>query len=82
VEISDRLTKLASFYHREARKCLKGRAYLAACVMHGAALEASLHAMCFFILARDKSGKNSTMTPSMRDAPMRVSRRRPNDGIQ
>jgi hypothetical protein len=47
VEISDRLIKLADFYHREARKCLKGRAYLAACAMQGAALEASLHAMCF-----------------------------------
>lgn len=47
MEISDRLGKLAGFYHREARKCLKGRAYLAACVMQGAALEAALHAMCF-----------------------------------
>ncbi|HTV07077.1 MAG TPA: hypothetical protein VME86_17035 [Acidobacteriaceae bacterium] len=45
--ISDRLTRLALFYHREAKKCAKGRAYLAACVMQGAALEASLHAMCF-----------------------------------
>ncbi|HEV2462257.1 MAG TPA: hypothetical protein VGT04_00500 [Acidobacteriaceae bacterium] len=47
MEISDRLTKLANFYHKEARKCVKGRAYLAACVMQGAALEATLHAMCF-----------------------------------
>ncbi|HLJ45458.1 MAG TPA: hypothetical protein VKU01_05600 [Bryobacteraceae bacterium] len=47
MEISDRLGKLAGFYHREARKCVKGRAYLAACVMQGAALESSLHAMCF-----------------------------------
>jgi hypothetical protein len=47
VEISDRLGKLAGFYDREAKKCLKGRAYLAACVMQGAALEAALHAMCF-----------------------------------
>jgi len=47
MEISDRLTKLALFYHREAKKCVKGRAYLAACVMQGAAMEASLHTMCF-----------------------------------
>ncbi len=47
MEISDRLGKLASFYHREAGKCLRGRAYLAACVIQGAALEAVLQAMCF-----------------------------------
>jgi hypothetical protein len=47
VEISDRLGKLAYFYHREAQRCLKGRADLAACVMQGVALEASLQAMCF-----------------------------------
>jgi len=47
MEISDRLGKLANFYTREARKCLKGRAYLAACVMQGSALEARLQAMCF-----------------------------------
>lgn len=47
MEISNRLGKLATFYHREAGKCVKGRAYLAACVMQGAALEASLQAMCF-----------------------------------
>lgn len=47
MEISDRLGKLAIFYHREAGKCLRGRAYLAACVMQGASLEAWLQAMCF-----------------------------------
>ena len=47
MEISERLSKLALFYHREAKKCVNGRAYLAACVMQGAALEASLHGMCF-----------------------------------
>jgi hypothetical protein len=47
MNISDRLGKLATFYHREAGKCSCGRAYLAACVMQGAALEASLQAMCF-----------------------------------
>jgi hypothetical protein len=47
MEISDRLGRLSAFYDREAGKCLRGRAYLAACVMQGAALEASLHAMCF-----------------------------------
>lgn len=47
MEITDRLGKLANFYHREARKCIKGRSYLAACVMQGAAFEARLQAMCF-----------------------------------
>ncbi len=41
MDISDRLSKLAIFYHREAGRCVRGRAYLAACVMQGAALEAS-----------------------------------------
>lgn len=47
MDISERLGKLATFYHREAHKCLRGRAYLAACVMQGASLEAILHCMCF-----------------------------------
>lgn len=47
MEISDRLGKLARFYDREAAKCIRGRAYLAACVMQGAALEAALYAICF-----------------------------------
>src|SRR6266704_5159639 len=47
MNISDRLGELAKFYDREARRCVKGRAYLAACVMQGAALEALLQAMCF-----------------------------------
>ena len=45
--ISDRLVKAARFYHREAGKCLRGKAFLAACVMQAAALEALLQAMCF-----------------------------------
>jgi hypothetical protein len=45
--ISDRLGRLAFFYQNEARRCVKGKAYLAACVMQGAALEANLHALCF-----------------------------------
>jgi len=47
VNISDRLTLLALFYRREARKCAKERAYLAACIMQASMLEALLHAMCF-----------------------------------
>jgi hypothetical protein len=47
MDISDRLGKLATFYHREARKCSRGRAYLGASVMQVAALEAALQAMCF-----------------------------------
>jgi hypothetical protein len=45
--MSDRLTKLAKAYHDEAGRCLRGKAYLAACVMQGAALESLLQAMCF-----------------------------------
>jgi hypothetical protein len=44
---SDRLTQLASSYHREAGKCLGGKAYLAACVMQVSVLEAALQSMCF-----------------------------------
>jgi hypothetical protein len=47
MEISDRLGKLATFYHRRACKCSRARAYFAASVMQGAALEAALQAMCF-----------------------------------
>lgn len=48
--ISDRLLELATSYNREARKCAKGRAYLAAVVMQVAALEAGLQAMCSIYL--------------------------------
>jgi len=47
MNISDRLNNLATFYHREAGKCVRGKAYLAAVVMQMAALEAALQAMCF-----------------------------------
>ena len=43
------MLRLQRLYHREARKCEKAKAYLAGCVMLGAALEAGLVAMvhCF-----------------------------------
>lgn len=44
--MSDRLQQSARFYHREAEKCLRGRAFLGACVMQAAALEGLLQAMC------------------------------------
>jgi len=47
MNISDRLTHLAVFYYKEAQRCSRGRAYLAACVMQGAALEAALQCLCF-----------------------------------
>jgi hypothetical protein len=43
---SDRLVRAATLYHREAKKCLRGKAYLAAVVMQVAVLEAGLQAMC------------------------------------
>lgn len=57
MHMSDRLTKSARAYHNEAGRCLRGKAYLAACVMQGAALEATLQAMC--ILHRDAVTKTS-----------------------
>jgi hypothetical protein len=47
MDISDRLGKLATFYHREAGRCSRARAYLGASVMQVAAFEAALQAMCF-----------------------------------
>jgi len=44
--VADRLIGVADFYHREAQRCVRGRAYLAAVVMQVAALEAALQAMC------------------------------------
>jgi hypothetical protein len=47
MQVADRLNKLATFYDREARRCLKAKSYLAACIMQVSALEAALQAMCF-----------------------------------
>jgi hypothetical protein len=47
MDVSDRLTEIATFYNGEARRCAKSSAYLAACVMQVSALEAALQAMCF-----------------------------------
>lgn len=47
MDISGRLTEIATFYNHEARRCAKSRGYLAACVMQVSALEAALQAMCF-----------------------------------
>jgi hypothetical protein len=47
MSISDRLTQLANFYHLEARRCVRGRAYLASAIMQVSALEAALLSMCF-----------------------------------
>ena len=44
---SDRLNELMVSYRREARRCLRAKAYLAATVMQVAAFEAGLQAMCF-----------------------------------
>jgi hypothetical protein len=45
--VSDRLNELMKVYSREARKCVRGKAYLAATLMEVAAFEAGLQAMCF-----------------------------------
>jgi hypothetical protein len=46
-DTSDRLIALAIFYFREAERCSNSRAYLASCILMGAALEALLLSMCF-----------------------------------
>jgi hypothetical protein len=43
--LTERLGSIATFYHREALKCSRGRAHFGACVMHVASLEAALQAM-------------------------------------
>jgi hypothetical protein len=48
---SDRLLHAATRFHREARKCVKGKAYLAAVVMQVAALETALQSMCAIYLS-------------------------------
>ncbi len=40
------LMRLIRLYHREAKRCMAAKSYLAGCVMIGAALEASLMSMC------------------------------------
>ena len=47
MNISDRLNELMLSYRRDARRCLRAKAYLAATVMQVAAFEAGLQAMCF-----------------------------------
>jgi len=47
VDTSDRLAKMSLFYHREAERCADNRAYFAACIFTGAALEALLLSMCY-----------------------------------
>jgi hypothetical protein len=47
LDTSDRLAKISHFYHQEAERCARGRAYLAACVLAAAALEAILLSMCY-----------------------------------
>jgi hypothetical protein len=50
IELTDEqfqeLMRLCSMYKREAEKCKDAKAYLASCVMIGAALEAALIGMC------------------------------------
>jgi len=45
--ISERLNELMLSHRREARRCIRAKAYLAAKVMQVSAFEAGLQAMCF-----------------------------------
>lgn len=62
MNITDRLNELMLSYRREARRCLRGKAYLGATVMQVAAFEAGLQVMCF--LYRKKSRKQPCMQGS------------------
>jgi hypothetical protein len=44
---SERLNELMLSYRREAKRCIRAKAYLAATVMQVSAFEAGLQAMCF-----------------------------------
>ena len=51
MHVADRLNEAATFYDKEARRCLKAKSYLAASIMQVSALEAALQAMCFLYSA-------------------------------
>jgi hypothetical protein len=57
VNNSDRLNELMLSYRREARRCLRTKAYLAATAMQVSAFEAGLQAMCFLYPEEVKSSK-------------------------
>jgi hypothetical protein len=46
-DMSDRLAKIALFYHQEAERCADARCYFTASVIAGAALEALLLSFCY-----------------------------------
>lgn len=64
MNISDRLIQLFDSYKREARRCLRGKAYLGAVVMEVAAFEAGLQAMCF--LYPDEVKRTSVYTKKLK----------------
>jgi hypothetical protein len=47
LDMSDRLAKIAIFYHREAQRCADVRCYFTATVIAGAVLEALLLSFCY-----------------------------------
>ncbi len=47
MNISDRLNELMLSYRREAHRCLRAKAFLAATIIQASAFEAGLQAMCF-----------------------------------
>ena len=59
------VVRLSRAYHREAHRCRDAKAYLAGCVMMGAALEASLLA---FVSCYPDEALRSTRAPTKRGA--------------
>jgi hypothetical protein len=70
IDTSDRLAKISLFYHSEAERCANNRAYFAACILTGAALEALLLSMCY---VEDRSVRR---TPTHKKKKFRSKRNR------
>ncbi|SRR5258707_14195260 len=67
-ELYNEILRLANLYRREADKCRVGKAYLAGCIMMGAALEAILLAFanCF-----PEEAAESVVAPRRKDSSVR-----------
>lgn len=71
-ELFNQLTKIHQFYSKEAERCIKSRAYFAACVMIGSALETMLkHLALLYVDGIDKDNaveiKDEIMSMSLYD---------------
>ena len=65
-ELHNEILRLANQYHREAEKCRDSKAYLAGCIMIGAAFEALLLA---FVNCYQEEASSSEVAPRRRGFP-------------